>query len=133
VRDSHFSLTDLLAINGPIPEGFLFVVVKSYFDGGNQANSRQYDVLSLAVMSGTKDEWTPFENDWNAVLLKHHAAYLYTTDAMSSRKTIYSREKREKRKRGNARGKRKGTKLCLSKFPYGCYLFSRSCYWSLET
>jgi len=59
------------------------VVLKSYFDGGNQADSQEYDVLSLAVMSGAQDLWIPFENDWNKVLLNHHAAYLHTTDAVA--------------------------------------------------
>ncbi len=59
------------------------MVLKSYFDGGNQADSQEYDVLSLAVMSGAQDLWIPFENDWNKVLLNHHAAYLHTTDAVA--------------------------------------------------
>lgn len=59
------------------------VVLKSYFDGGNQADSRSYDVVSLSVVSGTRDEWMPFEKDWNRVLAEHGADYLHTTDAVS--------------------------------------------------
>jgi hypothetical protein len=64
------------------------VVLKSYFDGGNQADSRQYDVVSLASVSGTFEEWRPFEKDWKHVLRKHKVDYLHTTDAVS-RQGIY--------------------------------------------
>jgi len=37
------------------------VVLKSYFDAGNKADSREYDVLFLAALSATEDEWGPFE------------------------------------------------------------------------
>lgn len=59
------------------------VVLKSYFDVGNQADSRSYDVVSLSVVSGTWDEWMPFEKDWNRVLAEHGADYVHTTDAVS--------------------------------------------------
>jgi hypothetical protein len=59
------------------------VVLKSYFDAGNQGDSRQYDVLSLTVMSGTHDLWVPFEKDWKRVLKKHKADHLHTTYAVS--------------------------------------------------
>ena len=64
------------------------MVLRSYFDGGNQADSREYDVVSLAVVSGTKDEWKPFEREWKKVLRKHRANFLHTTDAVS-RNGIY--------------------------------------------
>jgi hypothetical protein len=64
------------------------VVLKSYFDGGNQADSRQYDVVSLAAVSGTHDEWKVFEKDWRKILKKHGADYLHTTYAVS-RQGIY--------------------------------------------
>ncbi len=69
--------------NGYAPEGHLLVVLKSYFDGGNKADSSEYDVLSLAVGSGTSDEWGPFETDWREMLTRHHADYLHTTDAVA--------------------------------------------------
>jgi hypothetical protein len=59
------------------------VVLKSYFDGGNKADSREYDVVSLAVGSGSSDEWDPFERDWREMLKRHHADYLHTTDAVA--------------------------------------------------
>jgi hypothetical protein len=89
VRSVSFSLTELLATNGSVPEGMLFVILKSYFDGGNQADSREYEVVSLAVMSGTKDEWKPFEKAWRKVLKKHKVKYLHTTDAFTGH-GIYS-------------------------------------------
>ncbi len=64
------------------------MVLKSFFDGGNQADSRVYDVVSLAVVSGTKEEWLPFERDWRVVLRQHRVDYLHTTDAVS-RKGLY--------------------------------------------
>jgi len=66
----------------------MFLVLRSFFDAGNKADSREYDVLSLAVASGTKDEWEPFERDWREMLLRHHANYLHTTDAVA-RKNHY--------------------------------------------
>jgi hypothetical protein len=70
-------------------EGYLLVVLKSYFDGGNQADSTQYDVLSLAVISGTPELWPPLERGWKKVLKKHKVDYLHTTDAVA-RKGIYT-------------------------------------------
>ena len=83
-----FSLADLLATNGPVPEGLGLVVLKSYFDGGNQADSREYDAASLCAVSGTFHQWKPFEKDWNLILKKHGADFLHTTDAVS-RQGIY--------------------------------------------
>ena len=78
------SIVDMLAVSIPSEEPAL-VVLKSYFDGGNQADSSEYDVLTLAAVSGTVDLWKPFEDDWNKILVKHHAAYLHTTDAIARR------------------------------------------------
>jgi len=78
----------MMPTNGHIPKGHLLVVLKSYFDGGNKADSREYDVLSLAVGSGTPDEWAPFERDWREMLKRHHADYSHTTDAVA-RKNHY--------------------------------------------
>ena len=67
----------------------MFVVLRSFFDAGNKADSRAYDVLSLAVASGTANEWGPFERDWREMLQRHRADYLHTTDAVS-RKNHYT-------------------------------------------
>ena len=37
------------------------MVLKSFFDAGNQADSTQYDVVSLASVSGTSEQWRPFD------------------------------------------------------------------------
>ena len=76
------------------------MILKSYFDGGNQADSKQYDVLTLAAVSGTHDEWVPFEKDWRKTLKKHGAEWLHTTDAISladpfSRRKRWSEAKRD--------------------------------------
>jgi len=73
------------------------VILESYFDGGNQANSTQYDRLTLATACGTSEQWGVFTSEWNKVLIKHKAAFLHTTDAVSlqqdfSRDRGWSRE-----------------------------------------
>jgi hypothetical protein len=80
---SLLSVADLSPTNLSDGEERLIVLLRSYFDGGNQADSTQYDFVSLAAASGTEDEWKPFERDWREMLLRHHAVYLHTTDAVS--------------------------------------------------
>jgi hypothetical protein len=80
-------LTDLLPISD-IRRGLQIVVLKSFFDAGNKDESAQYEVLSLAVISGTGSDWKPFEREWKKTLKKHKAAYLHTTDAVA-RQGIY--------------------------------------------
>jgi len=60
----------------------LLVVLKSYFDGGNQADSLQYDLVTLAAFSGTKYHWQKFDRRWKKCLNDHGAKYLHTTDAV---------------------------------------------------
>ena len=59
------------------------MILKSYFDGGNQADSSQYDRVTLATACGTSDQWNMFESAWNEVLQKHNASFLHTTEAVS--------------------------------------------------
>ena len=59
------------------------MVIKSFFDGGNQADSTQYEVASLASISGTPDQWRRFTPDWKAVLKRHSAPWLHATDALT--------------------------------------------------
>jgi hypothetical protein len=68
------------------------VVFKSFLDGGNQADSRIYDVVSLASVSGTPTQWRSFEHEWNAVLKKHSAPFLHTTDAVSLKNEPFTKE-----------------------------------------
>ena len=59
------------------------MILKSYFDGGNEADRTQYDRITLATVCGTNNDWHPFEEDWKKVLREHRAPFLYTTDAVS--------------------------------------------------
>jgi hypothetical protein len=87
-----FSVVDLMPICGPIPKDHLIVILKSYFDGGNQADSKEYDVVTLASVSGRKDEWKAFEMDWKAALKKHGAPWLHTTDAVSLKREPFTKD-----------------------------------------
>ena len=59
------------------------MILKCYFDGGNQADSTQYDVVTLASVSGITEDLRPFEADWKAALKNHKASWLHTTDLVS--------------------------------------------------
>jgi hypothetical protein len=74
-------LADLSPLN-PIPEDHLLVVLKSYFDGGNQVDP-QYDRVTLAVVCGTSNQWKRFNIDWKKTLYQHQSPPLHTTDAVS--------------------------------------------------
>jgi hypothetical protein len=86
----------MLPTNGRVSLEHLLVVLRSYFDGGNKADSAQYDVVSLAAVSGTKDLWHRFEIDWKKNLRKHKAAFLHVTDAVG-RMGIYEGWKEDQR------------------------------------
>ena len=64
-----------------IPRDHILIVLKSYFDGGGEADSTQYDHLTLAAMIGRPKHWRKFDQAWKRTLAKHHANYLHTTDA----------------------------------------------------
>jgi hypothetical protein len=70
----------------PRPGGQERMLIKSYFDGGNQADSTQYDVVTLAAVSGTPSQWRQFNADWKIVLKEHGADFLHTKDAVSLKK-----------------------------------------------
>jgi hypothetical protein len=59
------------------------VLVKAYLDGGNQVDSTQYEVATLASLVGRNKEWKPLEREWNASLNSHGIDYLHTTDAVT--------------------------------------------------
>lgn len=88
VQSRQMSLSEFFPNNGRIPEGYSFMVLKTYFDAGNKDDSKQYDLLSLAAVCGTPSEWEPFEIDWGKALEAHHADYLHVTDALT-RNGIY--------------------------------------------
>jgi len=66
--------------------------LRSYFDGGNQCDSTQYEVATLAAISGTPSQWRNFERDWKKNLRKHRVKWLHTTDAVAL-SDIYSKDK----------------------------------------
>ncbi len=76
-------LRSLLPYCRRIPKGHILVVLKSFFDGGNEADSTQYDFVSLASVSGTSTQWNAFERDWGGALKKHGVPWLHTTDVLT--------------------------------------------------
>lgn len=91
VRPPILSVEDLSPICD-ISNDHQFVILRSYFDGGNQPDSTQYKVVSLASVSGTKDQWLSFETDWKAMLKTHDAPWLHTTDAVSLKNKPFTAE-----------------------------------------
>jgi len=77
------------------------VVLKSYFDGSNHADSSEYDRMSIATVCGTSKQWKRFDADWRKVLHRHRIDYLHTTDAVSLRKG-FAKEKGWSKKRVDA-------------------------------
>ena len=62
--------------------------LKSYFDSGNQADSSQYDVVSLASVAAIDSDWRPFETEWRIMLQRffgdrHQEPHLHTADAVT--------------------------------------------------
>jgi hypothetical protein len=80
----QFSLGSL-SLLATVPQDHLLVACKSYFDGGNRADSRKYKTLTLAVFAGTDMIWSAFQDDWCRVLKTHGAPFLHTTDAVALR------------------------------------------------
>jgi len=56
--------------------------LSTYFDGGKQADSRVYDVVTLASIHGTARQWDELDKQWRRVLKKHGAEYLHVTDCI---------------------------------------------------
>lgn len=64
------------------------MVLKSYFDGGNQDNSSHYDLVSLGCVAAIDFDWRPFETDWRILLERffgdrHQEPHLHTVDAVT--------------------------------------------------
>lgn len=62
------------------------LVLKGYFDGGNQADSQQYDRITLATVCGTLFQWSSLESEWNEALTRHDASFIHTTNAVGLQK-----------------------------------------------
>lgn len=54
--------------------------LECYFDGGNQADSRQYDYVTLSVISGIPRQWRKLEQEWLSKLKKHNLTSLHATE-----------------------------------------------------
>ena len=80
--EESLSMRDLSPLSD-IPMDHLLVAFKAYFDGGNQADTRLYDTITLAAVSATSSLWGAFEKDWAVILEKHGAKFLHTTDAIA--------------------------------------------------
>jgi hypothetical protein len=78
---NQLSLSDLSPLAN-IPKDHLLVAFKAFFDGGNEADSTQYDIVTLAALAGDAIHWRNFERQWNKQLIKHGAPWLHTTDAV---------------------------------------------------
>jgi hypothetical protein len=59
------------------------VVLKSYFDGSNHADSSQFDRVVLATVCGNCEQWDNFTLDWNEALARYNVPYLHVTDAVT--------------------------------------------------
>jgi hypothetical protein len=79
--DKWLSLNDLSPLS-KIPKDHLLVAFKAFFDGGNEADSTQYDIVTLAALAGDAIHWRNLETQWNRQLTKHGAPWLHTTDAI---------------------------------------------------
>jgi len=63
-----------------------FVLLKCYFDGGNEVDWEQPDRIvrmTLATVCGLSEQWRAFDPYWKKVLHNHKAPPLHTTDAVS--------------------------------------------------
>jgi len=78
----QLSVADLSVLND-FSDAHLFMLLKGYFNGGNQADSKQYKTVTLASIIGPLSVLRPFERSWNSNLKKHGASRLHTTDAMA--------------------------------------------------
>jgi hypothetical protein len=67
----------------PIPKDHLIMVLKSYFDGANKADLKQFDRVVLATALGTSEQWDAFQEDWKKTLGQHDVPFLHTTDAIT--------------------------------------------------
>jgi hypothetical protein len=78
---SH-SFTDLLSFEYRDSEEYQIMAVdlECYFDGGNQADSREYDLVTLSVISGTPKQWRKLEEQWKQKCDERHIGYFHATE-----------------------------------------------------
>ena len=75
------SLIDLSA-NALVKSDDGFVSIRSYLDGGNQADA-QYETLTLCAVAGTEIQWKNAEQCWIETLSKYGVDFLHTTDVLT--------------------------------------------------
>ncbi len=80
VHEDGISVADLSPHNGDVQE--IIVLVKAYFDGGNDPNNLQYRWVTLATIYADPNSLRTFAREWREVLGKHSVEYLHTTDAV---------------------------------------------------
>ena len=76
------SLIDL-SVNSVVRREDGFVALRCYFDGGNQADAKQYKTMTLCAITGAKAQWENFEKRWWKLLKKHDAPWIHTTDMLT--------------------------------------------------
>jgi hypothetical protein len=67
-----------------LPEGSLFVVLKSYFDKSGQEDSKW---MTLGAVAAGDDVWSEIEQDWTGILTRHEppATYMHLAEAVPLR------------------------------------------------
>jgi hypothetical protein len=88
----YFLLLEELCPLNLVPKDHIFVVLKTYFDGGNHADSTVHDVISLAALSGTKDQWKPLEKSWIKLMNQHGIGNAFHTTDLVALSGIFSRK-----------------------------------------
>lgn len=76
------SFVDLLPLQYRDSEEYLIMALdlECYFDGGNQSDSRQYESVTLSVVSGTPKQWRMLEQEWVGKFTKHCIAFFHATE-----------------------------------------------------
>jgi hypothetical protein len=59
------------------------VPIKCFFDGGNQADPKQYKTMTLCAVAGTGVQWTNIEKQWATVLSIYEAPFIHTSDMLT--------------------------------------------------
>lgn len=80
--DVFSSFVDLLSSQYRTSEEYLLVALdlECYFDGGNQPDSREYDLVTLSVVSGVPKQWRRLEEEWKRKIDDHHIGFFHATE-----------------------------------------------------
>jgi hypothetical protein len=72
------------------------MILKGYFDGGNQADSKRYKTVTIGAVFSRPAELKPFEQEWRSILKRHGAASLHTKGAVALRREFLGWGKSER-------------------------------------